>query len=437
MGTKDNLLKKVKKYFSFRKISPLDFRTTREIVPVSPYSGWTGEAILSAIDDFDGGRFQNAELLYHAMTKEPRIGSALEQRVHLIRNFKRSVFIPKDAPERIKKMSYRLDKNFSTIFENHADSEILRRVTMFGFCIARHRYVVCDGMIIPVIVPWTHSSCEWIENERCFYVTTEDGSQVPVIGDPWITFSLGGLRPWLNGAIRKLAQPFWTINQSLDQWSRYNDTEAAALKKIRVPRMTREQREAGAAFALAASLRAGDTYLCPGPKEEFDLEFVTANSRGSAYNSFLDALAQARKEISIVLLGNNLTQDIQGGSLAAATEAFNEKTKISQSDVEFLAEPLYAHTTRLWIEKNFTPEFYGENSLIQYRPKLIWDVDTSKDEKERSESAQKYSQSIQGFFSAAEGAGILDKLDVDWEETAKRCGVILKMNESPQVVNHE
>lgn len=418
---------------------PSDFRVVNEIYPVPPVSGWTGPDIVAAINSNDQGDFSVVELLYHAMTKVPRIGAALEQRVHEIRNFKFKLNVPADAPERMKNMSLVFEQNFSDVFPNHAQTEILRRIIMFGFCIARQHFIIRHGQVLPVIVPWTNSSVYWQIKDRNFYVTTEKGDRVPVVGDPWMIFTVGGDRPWLNGAIRKLAFPFYQIDHAYARWLAFNDTEAQSLKKITTPRFMREQAEAGAAAQAVAHLRSGDTMLCPyDPKEGgYDIEFVTASGRSSAYKAFQDLIDSAHTEISITLLGNNLTQEIKGGSFAAAKSATDEKMRIAQSDVEFLGRPIYTSTTRLWVEKNFTPSFYHLPSLIQYRPKPNWDVDSSGEEESKSISAQKYSQSISSFMTSAGNAGVLSQLPIDWTETARRCGVILKSNQLPEVASHD
>lgn len=417
-----------------RRLSPYDFYHRYEMDPLFPSSGWQAKDIMMALNSHDQGNFANSELLYHAMTKEPRIGSALEQRIQLRKNFDRTIQIPKDAPPRMKQMALLFDQNYAEMVPEHAETEIMRRTIMFGFCICRQYMIVKDGMILPVIEPWTHSSCWWNIYDRNFYVTTREGDVVPVVGDPWIIFTVGGSRPWLNGAIRKLALSFFLLDHAFDRWMSFNDTEAAAIRVVHMPVMTREQIEGGAAVKAAAALRAGDTYAEP---EGYEFKLVTAEGRGGAYKAFQDLIQIAHNEVSITLLWNNLTQEIKGGSLAAATQADVYQLRAAKSDVEIFGNPLYETSCRIWVEKNFTPSLYGETTLTQYRPKFTWHVNIKADQKEIAESAQKYAAAMKDFFFSYSQFGTQSPLAIDWNEVAKRCGIPLLSNELPEVANYE
>lgn len=411
------------------KISRNDFISVREIQPATPYSGWSMQSIQSAIDSHDQGNFAYSELLYHAMTKQPRIGAALDKRAHFIRNFPFCLETEKDAPIRINKMAKEWEKNFNATISDDTLSEMIRRAVMFGFCIGRHTYQIVCGQIVPTIEIWSQSSCWYNHYDRKFYVTANDGEVLPVFGDPWIIFSTGGARPWLNGAIRKLAYVFFLLNNAQYSWAEFNDVEAQAIKLITSPVMTREQIEAGSLVQKASILRGGDALLLA---EGYDLKMVTAQGRSGVYKSFNDLIDQCNKDIAIVLLGNNLAQEISGGSFAAASEAFSGLYDLAKSDATML-HPLYDITSRLWIEKNFTPEIYGETSLVQYRPKPIWDVRKPEDQKEIALTAASYSASFQHFLQGA-GPDVVASLPIDWEEQARKCGISLKKTETSSKV---
>lgn len=415
------------------KLQPFDFKVIREIFPVAPSSGWTMEQILSAIDSHDQGNFQSSELLYHAMTKQPRIGAALDKRAHFIRNFPFHLEPNKEAPIRINKMAKEWEENFSVTLSDDTLAEIIRRTVMFGFCIARHSYTIECGQIIPVLEVWSHSSCYYNQLERCFYVASKEGQLLKVSGDPWVVFSTGGMRPWLNGAIRKLGFPFFLLINAEYRWADFNDTEAEAIKYITGPVQTREQIEAGKLVSQISIMRAGDTVFVP---EGYDFKLLTSQGRGSAYKTFADLIDQCNKDISIVLLGNNLVQEIEGGSHAAATAAFDGLYDLAKSDASVL-HPIYSATCRLWIEKNFTPEIYNEVSLLPFRPRPIWDVRKPEDQKEIALTAASYSASFSQFLQSA-GPEVIKSLPIDWIEQAKKCGIAIKEEDvSSKVTQNE
>jgi len=415
------------------KVDPHEFIILHEQEPVYPVSGWTSDQIQAAIDNHDQGNFQYTELLYHAMRKHARIGPGLETRVHGIRNFPFELEVPHTAPDRIKIETQILQRNFSEVLSEADQSEAVRRTLMFGFCIGRHTCKVVDNQIVPCIRIWTHSNCWYNLSERLFYVTTERGESAPVVGDPWIIFTTGGDRPWLNGLMRPLAMPFFISNFNFDRWDRFNDVEALAYKHISGPRLTREQQETGKLVDVVRQMFGGDTVYTP---EHYNFNLVTSQGRGAAYNTFNDLIDRANKDIAIILLGNNLTQEIKAGSLAAAKSAMNAEIRLLQADVTYLGSPLYKDTLRLWIQKNFTPAFYGETSLLRYRPKPKWDVKESDDQQALAKTALDYSMAFQNFITSA--GSQIRTLPIDWSEQAKRCGLALKeMDASAKVTENE
>ena len=100
-----------------------------------------------------------------------------------------------------------------------------------------------------------------------------------VDGDPWIVFSTGGMRPWLNGAIRKLAFPFFMLINAQYRWTEFNDVEAEAFKYLTGPVQTREQVEAGRLVSKLSLIRAGDTVFLP---EGYDFKLL-AHRVGEVY----------------------------------------------------------------------------------------------------------------------------------------------------------
>lgn len=415
------------------KLQPYDFLPKQELFPSAPYSGWTIEQILSAIDSHDQGNFQFSELLYHAMTKQARIGAALDKRAHFIRNFPFHLELDKDAPIRINKMAKEWEKNYACTLSDDTLSEIIRRTVMFGFCIARHSYRVEFDQIVPVIDVWSQSSCYYNQMDRKFYVSSKQGEMLKVDGDPWIVFSTGGMRPWLNGAIRKLAFPFFMLINAQYRWTEFNDVEAEAFKYVTGPVQTRIQDEAGKLVSKISLSRAGDTVFLP---EGYDFKLLASQGRGSVHKTFSDLIDQCNKDISIVLLGNNLVQEISGGSHAAATAAFDGLYDLAKADASML-HPLYSDTSRLWIEKNFTPERYGEMSLTQFKPRPVWDVRKPDDQKEIALTAASYSASFSQFLQSA-GPEIIQSLPIDWVEQAKRCGIAIKQEDiSSKVTQNE
>lgn len=415
------------------KVDPREFLIVHEQLPVYPISGWDASQILSAIDSHDQGNFFYSELLYHAMKKDARIGPALNTRVQEIRNHPFRLDMLDAAPKRLKVESKILERNYSEMFSDINQTEALARTIMFGFCIARQYFKVIDNQIVPIIEIWTQSNCWYNLTDRCFYVTTEKGETVPVVGDPWIIFTTGGERPWLNGAMRELALPFFLRSFNIDKWNDFNDVEALAYKHLSGPRMTREQQETGGLVAMARQMIGGDTVYTP---NEYDFKLVTSQGRGAAYKTFHDFIDMANRDIAIILLGNNLTQEVKGGSFAATQTADMALIRKTKADVTYINTPIYNTSMRLWTEKNFTPALYGEVSLVRYRPKPISDVKEPEDQQALAKTAMDYSIAFEKFATSI--GPLIGQIPIDWAEQARKCGISLKsVDNSSKVIENE
>jgi len=398
-----------------------DFTRLREQIPLYPTSGWQATDIMSAIESHDNGTFSSSELLFHAMRRQPRIYAALSTRSQFLRNFPRSLNMSDNAPQRMRAELLKLQKNYNCVISEADETEIIERTVMLGFCIARHHFTVIDGQITPVLKPWTASNTYWNQIERRFYVMTENGENVPVEGDPWVIFSLGGERPWLNGAIRALAFPFFILTTSYDRWLIFNDTEAGAIKKIVSTAEQREQLDNQKLTRIVAQIRSGDVVTIPAG---WDLTFLTSDRRGDAYHTFNDLISRAQDDVAIVLLGNNLTQEIKSGSYAAAQTAKALTFEKAQADPHILTTGFNQATMRLWVQKNFTPAFYGEVSLLHFAPKLEYEVRSPLQKQEESEASGNYAKTIAQLIEKI-GLEGLDKAGADWAEILKKCGVPL------------
>lgn len=212
------------------------------------------------------------------------------------------------------------------------------------------------------------------------------------------------------------------LSHAYDRWAAYNDTEAAAIRKIKVPALKREQDEVKKLWEVVAKLRGGDTMIVP---EGYDLELLSAGGKGS-HTTFEALINNLYNSISIVILGNNLTQEIKGGSLAAAKEGNQIAMRKIKSLVNILCEPQHQTTARIWVEKNFHPHVYGESSLTQYRYRSCYDIREPEDKKQIADVALTYSQSTKNFIDAAIAAGQdLTTIGINWHEQAERCGNVL------------
>lgn len=395
-----------------------------EAIPLYPTFGWdTPATIQNAIASHESGLFSSSELLFQAMKRDPRIYAALRTRVKVMRNYVKKLLISSSAPIIMQKKSKILEENFDKILSADIWEDCLERVVMIGFALARIqvKYDESIGQYIPVINIWSHSYIYYNHHERMYYVTTRDNGYLQVTGPGWVFFTSGGSRPWLNGAIRALAFPFFISNQALNGWSSFNNTESKAYKYFTVPSMKAESDETQALYGKVKAARDGDTIVTT---NDTTLELLTSQGRSSAYNTFKDLLKWADDTKSIVLLGNNLMQDIQGGSYAATKEVTQSiAAGLIESDTQVIESAVNKFVMPIWTELNFTPSIYEHSSLQNFCPVLDIDNVQTHNEEHLSKAHKNYADGFAQFVQSV-GSAIND-IGIDYKEAARRSGIPL------------
>ena len=232
---------------------------------------------------------------------------------------------------------------------------------------------------------------------------------------------IGSTRPWLNGAIRALALPFFLSNQALNGWNTFNNVEAKAYKYIKVPSLKAETDETQALYGKVLVAKDGDTLIS---SDDTEISLLSSQGRSGAYNTYKDLLKWADDTVSIVLLGNNLVQDIQGGSYAATKEATQSiASDIIESDTQSLEDGINKFVMPIWTDVNFTPSIYGESTLQMYCPMLDLDNIQHQNEEHLSKAHKNYADGFAKFVESVGGA--INDIGIDFKQAARKAGVPL------------
>lgn len=398
----------------------------------SSFTGWTFREIQEALSLHDNGQFRQSELLYNAMTKIPRMNGALHTRTQAIRTLPFRLKIKNGTPDRIVSAIQCLEDNFGEVLSPNALVELQRRIIMFGFCICSVQKRLVNGYFIPKLTPFTHY---YITYDYGFkkYRLWLDNNKETLVGDSneeWVVFDSGGIRPWTKGSIRPLGQTFAKIIHAYDRWHDYNDFEAASKQILHTPALKREQVEAREAQLKASRLRSGDTFIEP---EGYELKYLQGGNGGIGYKSFLDMINECNSELAIELLGTPATQDSSStGSYAKAQVGQTIAEDRMVGDIDNLVGGLYRGPMRQFMTWNFNDKFYKtEEPLVSYAPVPEWhpDEDITNDPMSMATAAQANAAALSAYLTAAQSIGIdINKLDIDWKEQARKCGLAIRDN---------
>ena len=457
------------------ELTAADYMSDREMYPVYPLSGWTPDRILQMLEAHDVGDFQLSELFYHALKKEGLISAALAMRREVDLEFGWTLQCPKEAPEEMHAWVQALARDWQSVLPDDVRGELIERMNVFGFSIARVQWTYNNGQRQPRLIPFTHSSTSYRQDLYCYQVLTiEKGLQyVSNDGREWVIFSLGGTRPFLSGLIRPLAFVYFGIITGDDRWLNLNDKFAEPVRIQYTPRLTRETPEAQRLYSKVEWMRGGDLHIQPREQKDTGYDFRYEQVDAQGFETLKEQLERFDMRAAIIILGHNLLQQVKGGSLAAMKEAkglLRAKAVADLRNTSRACEPL----SKVWARANFgtNPDDFPE--LAGRLPEQVtWSLtyDTTDPEVKELAAARagKYADAYEKFFKAlaaavdAYGSGdggadstelaaddSTDKLpgvaapmpekpapafvrtlikSIDWHEAAERCGLPMKGGE--------
>jgi phage gp29-like protein len=217
---------------------------------------------------------------------------------------------------------------------------------------------------------------------RRFQVSALEGPVVVVPGDgQWVLHApYGAYRGWMRGAVRSCAIPYISRAYAWRDWNRYSEVHGMPIKLLKFPESAGHDEKQAVAAALA-KLQTETAIGLPqamsdSPGADWDLTLLEATA--NTWQGFRELLTKAEERIAIRILGQNLTTNVDGGSLAAA----NTHDRVRLDYVRFDARSL-ASTIRTQILMPFAAYNFGDPDLA---PSVTWDVDPAEDQLARSQA---------------------------------------------------
>lgn len=211
-----------------------------------------------------------------------------------------------------------------------------------------------------------HPSFVWYNwASRRYVVNTAEGPVEIEPGDgKWFLMTWrGAYRAWMRGAVRSLAS-IWLVRQdAVRDQARFNEVYGLAIRKAIVPQKA-DEKDKDRFFDSVAEAGSEMVIACPRDEqgEGFDIELVEATATG--WQTFDNTKTDSDKRISIRLLGQNLTTDVEGGSYAAANVHKQVKGEFLRADERAVMRGLFVQVLRLWALFNYgRPDLAPKPSL--------------------------------------------------------------------------
>ena len=300
----------------------------------------------------------------------------------------------------------------------HYAGQVLQDVVFAGLSVChRHYHLEPDGRWRITLEPWHLSWCRWDDTRRAVVVQTATGYEYAPLdnSDPrWFIFrDLGGDRPWMMGALRALAIPYLIVTWADRDWARWSEKHGLPPLGAKVPQGERFARATAAFLEDLQELATEPTILLPqgADGQVFDLDWKELKNWQS-YQGFRDLAERQNPRIAIVLVGQNLSTEVQGGSFAAAQAHMVVRQDILAARALLLTTGVYEAAALPAHRLNVT-EVEPERTA----PRPVWDATPPEDEKARADSMLVLGQGIK----ALQDAGV----NVDVNAEAARFGVAL------------
>lgn len=342
------------------------------------------------------GQMQAAAMLYDGLGRDDRISACLNTRIEGLLGLPVTL-TPGTEQRKAQKVADRAKKLWPRMFPRSQLAQILSCGLMLGIGLGENVWKrdPVTGEWVSRLKYWHPQFLYWRWDTESWWLITQDGTiQIPEDGDngKWFVFCPYGYKyGWRKALIRAVSTLFVIRQLTFRDWARYCEKHGLAI--------------IGAVMPAGADMQIKDRYLSlldnlgqealveleqgvEGNKYDLKLIEATANT----WEGFSGLIQETQGSISILLLGQNLTTEVKGGSRAAATVHNDVRGDKICGDSLSIMETALECTLKPWSAFN-----YGDPELA---PSPAHDTDPPADLSAKATQAKDLSAAITGFQAA-------------------------------------
>lgn len=315
-------------------------------------SDWTNASLTTARLLADGGTLSYAAELVDELRADSRVAGVLPQRVNGLLGLEIEFEASGDGRRRGRAVrALEADEDWWQIAPEHELADLQTWGLLLGVGLAELVWTTNDlGRAIPRIKVWDPRWLRYEWQTRRWLLRTDDAGEIEIIpgGGKWVVYTpYGSSRPWAKGLWRALAR-WWLLKSfALNDWARHGEMHGSPIRVgVAAEGSQAEDREA---FAEDLASIGSDTSIVP--PHGYELRLVEATAK--TWEQFPKQIETANAELSILLVGQNLTSEVTGGSFAAAKIHENVRDDLVRFDAEALATCLNEQILKWWAEFNF------------------------------------------------------------------------------------
>ncbi len=284
---------------------------------------WNPPMLRAALLDHEQGEFAVSAVLADHIRRDPRVFATLDQRVLGTLGLPYTTDPSSDTRQRskAKEIAKRVHAWWFTAFPESVLAEVLMWRILMGFAVGElvYQYVEDLDEWRPRLVVHHPSFVRYrppgsMALKSGWFLQTTKGEIEITPGDGrWFLFAYASERPWMHGAVRAIAEPWLSATYAKRDWNRRTEIEGIGVRQAKVP----AQHDTDAAKKFVGQVRnlgVETTLIVPD-----GYGFEMSATQLAAAQSFDALINRCHTDITIALLGQNLTTQVSGGSFAAAS----------------------------------------------------------------------------------------------------------------------
>jgi phage gp29-like protein len=382
--------------------------------PTPDLSLWNVARVKRALLAHEQGDFRDSAYLASAMDRNPRIASALNTRILAVLGLPFAVQPSEAHKQRSGPLAKRLEARWFGILPEPVLRRVLRRALTLGATICEQVYDTRggDGWWPQTLRPVHPHHQRWDDVRGRWLVMTTEGEVVVEPGDPqWVVFQHSATEPWMDGVVRCLGMEDAIRAYAVRDWARRSEKHGLPIAIARVPEAASEADKERFFDDVSALGRESTVMAAQGATEQesFDLELAeVADSKGELFSALID---KVDSDVSIALLGQNLSTEVKGGSFAAAKAHERVRADYLEADAQLLSTTARDQIAAPWAEYNA-----GDRALA---PWPTWNADLPEDAAQTATTHKTAGEAVEVWNRTLAGQGLV----VDLKAYAEKIGV--------------
>lgn len=316
-------------------------RRAQQPASVQVIDEWDVVDVRYALRAHEQGDFRRSALLADHMGRHDRLGGVLTTRMRSATSLPQTVEPALGSDDRT--WADAAAPALLRALPRHSAGQVISDVAMLGLSVWHRTYHLgADGQWEVRLEHWHLSWVRWDDTRGVLLVQTRDGQEeAPLDGSNprWFVFrDLGGSRPWMEAAVRRLAIPFLIAQWADRDWARWSEKHGLPPLGAKVPHGERFSKATAAFLDDLQQLATEPTILLPFEKDAgFDLDWKELKNWQS-YQGFEALSKRQDARFAIVLVGQNLSTEVEGGSFAATAAHMDVRHDVLAADGLLLGE---------------------------------------------------------------------------------------------------